>query len=153
MLGVIAPASLLVERGVVKKIWPAAKPPPAAWGAAVEKVDAEGRVVMPGLIDAHTHLVHGGDRAAEFAQRARGVSYEAIARQGGGIWSTVEATREASEEELWVLAAARAGEALAHGTTTMEVKSGYGLDLATELKILRVVQHLEERWRTTQDRR
>ena len=105
-------------------------------------LDARGCVVIPGLIDCHTHLVHADSRADEFAMRARGATYEEIAKAGGGIMSTVSVTRAASEDELFELAKTRAMESLSHGVTTIEVKSGYGLDLETELKMLRVVKRL-----------
>lgn len=107
-------------------------------------IDALGGVVIPGLVECHTHLVHAGSRSDEFAARARGATYEEIAKAGGGIMSTVKATREAGEEELYRLAAARAVELLSHGVTTVEVKSGYGLDVENELKMLRVVKRLND---------
>jgi imidazolonepropionase len=94
------------------------------------------------LIDCHTHLVFGGDRSAEFEQRLRGASYEEIARAGGGILSTVNATRAASEDELFASAAARLRQLAADGVATAEIKSGYGLDLESELKMLRVARRL-----------
>jgi imidazolonepropionase len=105
---------------------------------------AEGRWVTPGLIDCHTHLIYGGDRAREFEQRLTGVSYEEIARQGGGIVSTVTATRAASEDQLVDSARPRLAALAAEGVTTIEIKSGYGLDLDTELKMLRAARRLGE---------
>jgi len=113
---------------------------PDRLAAAVE--DAGGAWVTPGLIDCHTHLVHGGDRAREFAMRLHGASYEEIARAGGGIVSTVTATRAAAEEELLESARRRLDALAAEGVTTVEIKSGYGLDLATESKMLRVAGRL-----------
>ena len=101
-----------------------------------------GRWVTPALIDCHTHLVFGGDRSAEFEQRLQGVSYEQIARDGGGILSTVAATRAASEDELFASADARLRQLAVDGVATVEIKSGYGLDLENELKMLRVARRL-----------
>ena len=103
---------------------------------ARETVRCGGAWMTPGLIDCHTHLVFGGDRADEFRRRLHGESYEDIACAGGGIWSTVQATRRASVGELTAAAVARAKELMGWGVTTVEIKSGYGLDVATELKML-----------------
>ena len=108
----------------------------------VVRHDALGAWITPGLIDCHTHLVYGGSRAAEFEERLEGVSYEEIARRGGGILSTVRATRETSEERLTELARGRLAPLLAEGVTTVEIKSGYGLDRDTELRQLRVARRL-----------
>ncbi len=118
--------------------------PPRQLAAKVEELG--GRWVTPGLVDCHTHLVHGGDRAAEFELRLQGATYEEIARSGGGIASTVRATRAASAEELEASASRRLRRLLAEGVTTVEVKSGYGLDLENELKMLRVARALGRRW-------
>lgn len=107
-----------------------------------EAIDLQGRLVTPGLIDCHTHLVHGGTRAAEFEARLNGASYEEIARAGGGIASTVAATRAASEAELLRTAQMRLDQMRHAGVTTVEVKSGYGLDIETELRLLRVGRQL-----------
>ncbi|WP_334193846.1 imidazolonepropionase [Pararhodobacter sp.] len=104
--------------------------------------DLGGRVVTPALIDCHTHLVHGGHRAAEFALRLEGASYEQIARAGGGIVSTVRATREASEEQLYQQVLPRLKALRDEGVALVEIKSGYGLDIETELKMLRVARRL-----------
>lgn len=112
---------------------------------APERIDCEGRWITPGLIDCHTHLVHGGDRAGEFEQRLAGASYEEIARAGGGIASTMKATREASEADLVASALPRLDALIAEGVTTIEIKSGYGLRLDDELKMLRAAKALGER--------
>lgn len=109
-----------------------------------EIIDAEGKAAVPGFVDSHSHLVFGGNRANEFAMRSAGMSYEEIADQGGGIVSTVEATRQASKEELKDLARIRLQKALKQGITTMEIKSGYGLDSETERKMLEVINELKE---------
>ena len=118
---------------------------PADLPAHVTVHSAEGRWVTPGLIDCHTHLIYGGDRAREFEQRLTGISYEEIARQGGGIVSTVTATRAASEDQLVDSARPRLAALAAEGVTTIEIKSGYGLDLDTELKMLRAARRLGEK--------
>ncbi len=107
-----------------------------------EVVDCEGRWISPGLIDCHTHLIYAGNRAAEFEQRLSGFSYAQIARNGGGIRATIEATRQASLEELVTLALARLDVMISQGTTTVEVKSGYGQSLVDELKQLRAARKL-----------
>ena len=112
---------------------------------AAETVNCQGRWITPGLIDPHTHLVFGGDRADEFERRLAGASYEAIAQAGGGIVSTMRATREASEADLVAGALPRLDALIAEGVTTVEVKSGYGLALEPELKSLRAVRALGAR--------
>ena len=109
-------------------------------------IDGEGQWLTPGLIDCHTHLVYGGHRAGEFARRLGGESYEEVARSGGGIISTVRATRAASAEELYHGAEPRLKALMAEGVTTIEVKSGYGLELDTELKQLRVARRLAQHY-------
>ncbi|HVR77734.1 MAG TPA: imidazolonepropionase [Acidimicrobiia bacterium] len=108
------------------------------------RIDCEGRAVMPGFVDAHTHLVFAGERADEFARRLSGATYQEIAASGGGILSTVTATRSTTEETLFRLSARRVERMIASGTTTVEVKSGYGLDLETELRLLRVARRIGE---------
>ena len=115
---------------------------PAAWRNGANIVDCEGRWITPALIDCHTHLVYGGDRAHEFELRLAGAAYEEIAREGGGILSTVRATRAASEDELMQSALRRLDVLIAEGVGTIEVKSGYGLELAAERKSLTVARRL-----------
>ncbi|PYK73076.1 MAG: imidazolonepropionase [Verrucomicrobia bacterium] len=110
--------------------------------AETEVINASGCVVLPGFIDAHTHLVFAGSRLDDYEARARGETYEQIAKRGGGIQTTVKATRAASEDELFALAKKRASWFLQNGTTMVEAKSGYGLTLEDELKILRVIQRI-----------
>src|ERR1700733_3930460 len=105
-----------------------------------QTLDAGGRVVTPGFVDAHTHLVFAGNRADEFEMRCSGITYQEIAKQGGGILSTVRRTRSATEEELLAVAQKHASWFLRNGTTTIEAKSGYGLNVDAEMKILRVVR-------------
>jgi imidazolonepropionase len=140
-LGIIEDAALLIEDGriVAAGTYAEIKPliPPAT-----NVVDAERACVTPGFVDAHTHLVFAGNRAAEFEQRIAGATYQQIAAAGGGILSTVRQTRAATENELLAESRRHRDWMLRAGTTTMEAKSGYGLDLETELKMLRVMQRL-----------
>ena len=144
-LGVIEPGAVAAVDGRIAFAGATADLP-HGWDAA-ERTDLAGRWITPGLIDCHTHLVYGGDRAAEFELRLAGTTYEEIAAKGGGILSTVRATREASEEELLGSALRRLDALIAEGAGTVEVKSGYGLDLAAERKLLRVARTLAERRR------
>jgi imidazolonepropionase len=112
---------------------------------ATRKIDAGGRLVTPGFVDPHTHMVFAGSREREFEMRCRGASYKEIALSGGGILSTVLATREASEDEILRQSLPRLRRCLEYGTTTVEIKSGYGLDTNTELKMLRVIERLRRK--------
>lgn len=138
--GLIDDGALLVERDRLRWVGPVAELPAEAAGAEV--IELGGALVTPGLVDCHTHLVYGGNRALEFEQRLLGASYADIARAGGGIRSTVAATRAASEAELLASATRRALALMRGGVTTLEVKSGYGLDAATEARMLRVARQL-----------
>ncbi|HJX99058.1 MAG TPA: imidazolonepropionase [Chthoniobacterales bacterium] len=142
-LGIIRDGGILVRDGKIDGVGPSDEIEKKSKG--VEIVDLGGRLALPGFVDAHTHLVFGGNRLDDFERRARGETYEQIAKAGGGIWSTVEKTRAASEDELFRLAQKRIEWFLKCGTTTIEAKSGYGLTLEDELKILRVVRRLSEK--------
>ncbi|MFK8256658.1 imidazolonepropionase [Erwinia sp. AnSW2-5] len=112
--------------------------------AARQRTDFGGGIITPGLVDCHTHLVFGGDRSHEFEQRLNGVSYSDIAAQGGGILSTVRATRSASQAQLVASARQRLDHYLAEGVTTVEIKSGYGLEIASELRMLQAIRQLAQ---------
>ncbi|MDO9416676.1 imidazolonepropionase [Pararhizobium sp.] len=144
-LGVQEHGAILADGERIVWIGPMAECP--APGADTEVIDLEGRWVTPGLIDCHTHIVHGGDRAMEFEMRLAGASYEDIARAGGGIVSSVKATREAGVDGLVQSALPRLDHLIAEGVTTIEVKSGYGLNLAGEIAMLRAARALETRRR------
>jgi imidazolonepropionase len=138
--GLIRDAAIVVSGGQIAWVGPAEDLPAAH--AGLEHRNLDGRLVTPALIDCHTHIVHGGNRAQEFEMRLEGASYEEIARAGGGIVSTVGETRAASEAALLDAALARVDALIAEGVATVEVKSGYGLDRETELKMLRVARSL-----------
>ncbi len=137
-LGVKENVSILIEDGKISKVGK------IGGNSKAEIVDVRGCVAMPGLVDAHTHLVYAGTRESEMAMRLSGASYEEIARQGGGIMRTVSATRMATERELLQTAQHRVASLITSGTTTVEIKSGYGLSRKDELKILRVIKRLKE---------
>jgi imidazolonepropionase len=132
--------ALLVEDGLVAAVGPEADVRGALAGGAVEEIDCGGRALTPGFVDPHTHMCFATLREEEFSLRLEGVEYLEILRRGGGILSSVRAVREAGEEALVAVARANAMEALAHGTTTVEMKSGYGLDTENELKLLRAIR-------------
>ena len=141
-LGIVAGGAIACKDGRIAFVG-AQSELPAGWDAA-ERCALEGRWVTPGLIDCHTHIVHGGNRAHEFELRLAGASYEEIARSGGGIVSTVKATRAASEDGLVRTALPRLDCLISEGVTTIEVKSGYGLDLETERRMLRAARRLAD---------
>jgi len=138
--GLIRQGAIVMENGVIQWVGPAIDCPPAF--RACPHIGFAGRLLTPALIDCHTHIVHGADRAMEFEMRLGGASYEDVARAGGGIVSTVKATRDESEATLLTQALARVDVLIAQGVSTIEVKSGYGLDTATELKMLRVARQI-----------
>jgi imidazolonepropionase len=144
-LAIIRDGGMLIRDGKIDTVSSSEEVAKNAGDAEV--LDAGGRVILPGFVDAHTHLVFAGNRLDDFERRARGETYEQIARAGGGIWSTVEKTRAASGEELFTQARNYAKWFLCCGTTTVEAKSGYGLRVEDELKILRVMQRLNEETR------
>ncbi|MGF9759712.1 imidazolonepropionase [Microvirga sp. 0TCS3.31] len=139
-LGIVENGAVAAKDGRIAFAGPA-QDLPTGWDA-VERIDCEGRWITPGFVDCHTHLVYGGDRAHEFELRLKGPSYEEIARAGGGIVSTVRATRAASEDALVASALRRLDHLIAEGCTTIEIKSGYGLDLETEARSLRAARRL-----------
>lgn len=138
---IIEDAAMVTVGSLIEWIGPRSQAPAADYA---QVHDLQGAWVTPGLIDCHTHTVFGGNRSGEFEQRLQGVSYAEIAAKGGGIASTVRATRAATEDELFVSAEKRLRSLLRDGVTTVEIKSGYGLDLANERKMLRVARRLGE---------
>jgi imidazolonepropionase len=141
-LAIIRDGGMLIRDGRIDIVGPSPEIENKAGSAEV--VDGRSKVILPGFVDAHTHLVFAGDRLEDFARRTRGDSYEQIAKAGGGIWSTVEKTRAASESDLLKQAKKHAQWFLRCGTTTVESKSGYGLNLEDELKILQVMRGLNQ---------
>ena len=141
-LAIISDGGMLIRGGKIESVGPSAEIEKNVGDEEI--VDAGGRVMMPGFVDAHTHLVFCGNRLDDFERRARGEPYEQIAKAGGGIWSTVEKTRAASELDLLTQAKTHANWLLSCGTTTVEAKSGYGLTVEGELKLLRVIRQLKK---------
>ena len=140
--GLVEDGAILIKDGLIEWVGPT-----ASYCASMhesEEISMQGRLVTPGLIDCHTHSVYAGSRAGEFEMRLNGASYEQIAKVGGGIFSTVKATRSASEDELFDVAVKRIDDMIACGVTTVEIKSGYGLDLETERNMLRAARRIGE---------
>jgi len=144
-LGIIENAAVVVTKGIITYVGPADNNLPLDLNENYETIDAKGKAVLPGFIDSHTHFVFGGYREEEFSQRMRGDDYLSILKSGGGIYNTVKATNEASFEELYRIAEARLDKMRTMGVTTVEGKSGYGLDKETELKQLRVMKQLQQK--------
>jgi imidazolonepropionase len=149
LYGMIEEGAVAVHRGRVAWVGKTADLRLTDIGKSGEIRDCLNRLVTPGLIDCHTHLVYAGNRANEFERRLRGATYEEIAAAGGGIMSTVEQTREASEGVLFTQASKRLQTLMDEGVTTVEIKSGYGLDTATEMKMLRVARRLGDKYPVT----
>jgi imidazolonepropionase len=142
-LGIVERGAVMAQDGKIAYAGPEADLPGVP--ASAEIIDCEGRWITPGLIDCHTHLVHAGNRANEFEMRLAGASYEEVAKAGGGIVSSVRALRAASEDELVVQSLPRLDTLIAEGVTTVEIKSGYGLDLENEAKALGAARQLAEK--------
>lgn len=141
-VGLIANGALAIHAGVIVDIGPTAEV--RARHTASQTIDASGKVICPGLVDPHTHVVFAGDRLAEFEQRIQGQSYLEIMAAGGGIASTMRATRAATVEQLVAEVRPRLAAMLAHGTTTAEVKTGYGLNLESEMAMLKAIERLDQ---------
>jgi imidazolonepropionase len=141
-LDIVKDGALLIRDGVIAAVGARAEVESLPESRSAEKLDVDGRVVLPGLVDSHTHLIHAASRAEEYELKIAGASYEEIARKGGGILNSVKKLRAATSEALKKRAHAALREFAAHGTTTVEAKSGYGLDVASELKILRLHKEL-----------
>jgi len=141
-LGIVKDGALLVREGLIAAVGTRAKIEAMPEAAGAEKLDLDGRVVLPGFVDSHTHLIHATSRAEEYELKIAGASYEEIARKGGGILNSVKKLRAATSEALKKRARHALTQFAAYGTTTIEAKSGYGLDVASELKILRLHKEL-----------
>jgi imidazolonepropionase len=141
-LGIVKNGALLIRDGVIAAVGTRAEIESLPEARAAEKIDVGGRVVLPGFVDSHTHLIHAASRVDEYELKIAGASYEEIARKGGGILNSVQKLRVATSEALKKRALGTLREFAAHGTTTLEAKSGYGLDAASELKILRLHKEL-----------
>ena len=142
-IGLLTGYSIIIEDGFIKDIVPTVSIKSIE---ADEIIDAAGRIVLPGLVECHTHTVFAGSRSDEFRNKLKGISYEEIAQSGGGINKTVNAVRNASVEELIGITIPRIDYFISQGVTTLEIKSGYGLDFENEIKILRVIHYLNEKY-------
>jgi len=141
-LGILRDGALLIRDGMIAAVGTRREIESLPESRSAEKLDVAGRVVLPGFVDSHTHLIHAASRAEEYELKIAGASYEEIARKGGGILNSVKKLRAATGEALKKRAHAALREFAAHGTTTLEAKSGYGLNVASELKILRLHKEL-----------
>jgi imidazolonepropionase len=133
--------SIVIEDDVIKDLVPDQSVEKLS---ADIKIDLKGKTVLPGLVESHTHLVFAGSRSGEFVLKLKGATYEDIARAGGGIMNTVRAVRESTPDDLYALAAARVQNFITQGVTTLEIKSGYGLDFENEIKLLKTISRLKE---------
>ena len=140
-IGLLENSSIYVENGIIK--WIGKKLPASIKKKTLKKINAQNKTILPGFIDSHTHLVFAGDRADEYSMRIKGATYEEIAKAGGGILTTVKAVRKASKAELKNLALKRIKSSIGFGVTTIETKSGYGLDTKNEIKMLEVINELK----------
>jgi len=146
---VLDSAAIAISKGNIAWVGAKNQVPSDLIGDHTQRVDLNQKVITPGLVDCHTHLIYGGQRSQEFLLRLKGETYAQIAKKGGGIQFTVQKTREASEEELYQSAKQRLTQMLSQGVTTVEIKSGYGLDLKTERKILQIALKLEKNYPIT----
>ncbi|MCH8271431.1 MAG: amidohydrolase family protein, partial [Planctomycetes bacterium] len=146
VLAVIDGASVLVESGRIARVFRPEGPPAGAGGSVERVIDARGRVLMPAFVDCHTHTCWAGDRLDEWEIKKQGATYLELLEAGGGIMSTVRAVRSASADELVSTLLARLERMMRHGTTVVEIKSGYGLDTETELKMLGAIRTAGQRW-------
>jgi imidazolonepropionase len=142
-IGVLHRGAILVRDGLIAAVGPSSKIEKLKESKKAEKFDVGGRVVLPGFVDAHTHLIHAASRAEEYELKIRGASYEEIARQGGGILNSVKKLRAATAKELKSRARGFLEKFAEYGTTTIEAKSGYGLDVTSELRILSLHKELD----------
>ena len=143
-LGIILDGAVAIKDGNFIDVGTTKKLKKKYTGKGIKIIDAGGKVVLPGFVDSHTHAVFGGTRAGEFVQRIQGENYLEILKKGGGILSTVQSTRKLTPQKLAEIARKNLDTMLLHGTTTLEIKSGYGLDTKSEFKILKVIQYLRE---------
>jgi imidazolonepropionase len=145
-VGILHDHSIVIEDDTIKDIIPSSS---SERFSSSEQIEVNNKTILPGLVESHTHLVFTGSRSGEFAMKLKGSSYEEIARAGGGIMNTVRAVRNSSSDELYNISAARVQNFISQGVTTLEIKSGYGLDFDTEVKLLKIIQRLKENFPVT----